>query len=319
MKRIELHTQKYLREHGLARMLAEFKLKCTVYDKKVLIKYSQIESPMEEEIVRECRGLILERDTWEVMNYSFYKFFNLQEGHAANIDWDTAHILEKLDGSLIQLYWDWHKEKWMVATSGMAEAEGQVNNMLDTTFNELFWNTLEKMGIDFHDRTFAKGYSYSFELTTPYNVVVKPHATSSVTLLAMRDLKSLEELPYNQMRSIAKGAMIPFVKRYDLNQAANSIMATFKDMPWDEEGYVVVDANFNRVKLKNPAYVAVHHTKGKLGEHHIMEVIKTNEVDEVVAVFTERKEEIYELEPEIISKGCVCVGAQLYVYLLTGE
>jgi hypothetical protein len=34
-------------------------------------------------------------------------------------------------------------------------------------------------------------------------------------------------------------------------------------MVWYDEGYVIVDANFNRVKVKKPAYVAVHHLKGK--------------------------------------------------------
>ncbi len=67
-------------------------------------------------------------------------------------------------------------------------------------------------------------------------------------------------------------------------------------MVWSEEGYVVVDDNFNRVKVKNPAYVAVHHLKSKTGEHNIMGVIKSNEIDEFSATFPERKDEIYELK-----------------------
>ena len=67
-------------------------------------------------------------------------------------------------------------------------------------------------------------------------------------------------------------------------------------MPWSEEGYVVVDGNFNRVKIKNPAYLAVHHLKGKTAEHNIMTIIKTNEVEEFVATFVERRDEVFRLK-----------------------
>jgi len=67
-------------------------------------------------------------------------------------------------------------------------------------------------------------------------------------------------------------------------------------MPWSEEGYVVVDANFNRVKIKNPAYVAVHHLKGKNAEHNIMSIVKTNEIEEFAATFPDRKDELVKLK-----------------------
>jgi hypothetical protein len=75
-----------------------------------------------------------------------------------------------------------------------------------------------------------------------------------------------------------------------------AIKRTFEGMPFTEEGYVVVDADFNRIKIKNPAYVSAHHLKGKMGNHHIMSIIKTNEIDEFIATFKEREEEIRELE-----------------------
>jgi hypothetical protein len=88
----------YIKANGLAAALKEFKLKTRVYDKKILLKYDQIESSMGFSEVQDCRGLILEKDTWNIMCLSFRKFFNNSEGHAASIDWDTAHVLEKLDG-----------------------------------------------------------------------------------------------------------------------------------------------------------------------------------------------------------------------------
>jgi hypothetical protein len=65
----------------------------------VMFKYNQIESDFNESIVRECRGLILNEDTYDVVSYPFNKFGNVGEGAwVDNIDWNSAHVLEKCDG-----------------------------------------------------------------------------------------------------------------------------------------------------------------------------------------------------------------------------
>lgn len=68
-----LKVIEYIKENGLEKTLADFKLKSRDYDNKVLIKYDQIESSMGEAIVQECRGLILEKGTWNIMSLSFFK------------------------------------------------------------------------------------------------------------------------------------------------------------------------------------------------------------------------------------------------------
>lgn len=293
----ELKIVSYLKKHGLAKTLKDFKLKAREYPHKVLIKYDQIESDMNLEEVQEARGLILEKGTWKVMCYTFKKFFNSAEGKAAKIDWDTAHVLEKLDGSLIQVYWDWVLEKWFAATTGTAEGEGEVNNKLGLIFNDLFWKTVEDK-YNFDKSKLVKGFCYAFELTTPYNIVVKPHGESSATLLAIRNVdENLKESPFEDLLSVSKHLGLPLVKTYDLNKGnVGHILKTFEEMAWHEEGYVVVDGQLNRIKIKNPAYVAVHHLKSKTGEHNIMEVVKSNEIDEFAATFPERKEELYKLK-----------------------
>jgi hypothetical protein len=198
--------------------------------------------------------------------------------------------------SMIQVYWDWHKEKWFAATTGTAEGEGEVNNKYGTTFNELFWKTVTDK-YHFNDCLLDKDHVYVFELTTPYNIVVKPHGESSATLLAMRNRKTLKEVGYVDMIMVAESLGVPLVKRYPLKpDNAGVLVKSLKDAIWHDEGYVVVDSNFNRVKIKNPAYVSAHHLKGKMGNHHIMGIIKTNECDEFIATFKEREEEIRELE-----------------------
>src|ERR1019366_8453836 len=89
----------------------------------VMLKYSQINSPMNEPIVQQCRGIILdESNDWAVVSYPFDKFFNYGEPNAAKIDWANTRVLEKLDGSLMTLYW--YADQWRVASSGTPDAGG---------------------------------------------------------------------------------------------------------------------------------------------------------------------------------------------------
>jgi hypothetical protein len=293
-----LAIQKYLQLHGIDKTIADFKLKSRFYENKVLLKYDQLVSPtlMALPEMQDCRGLVLELGTWKVMSLAFRKFFNAEEGNAHKIDWSTAHVLEKLDGSCIQVYYDRFKDTWFAATTGTAEGEGEVNNKLGTTFNQLFWTTV-KDKYNFDVNKLDKNYCYVFELTTPYNIVVKPHGESSATLLMCRNLTTLEELSFDQLGVVSAYIGIPLVKSYDLNaKDVGALLRTFENMVWSEEGYVVVDGNFNRIKIKNPAYVAVHHLKGKTAEHQIMVIIKANELEEFGATFPERIAEMNKLK-----------------------
>jgi hypothetical protein len=293
-----LQIQKYIREHGFDEAVRIFQLKTREYENKILVKYDQLVSPtlMANIEVQECRGLILEKGTWKVMSLAFTKFFNSEEGNAAKIDWDTAHVLEKLDGTMIQVYWDWHANKWFAATTGTAEGEGEVNNKNGTTFNDLFWNTVNNK-YTFNECLLNKDFVYVFELTTPYNIVVKPHGESSATLLTVRNRETLVELSGKALEMAAVSLDIPLVKSFDINaKNVGHLLKTFEGMPWSEEGYVVRDGNDNRVKVKNPAYVAVHHLKGKTAEHNIIIIVKSNEIEEFASTFPERKDELLKLK-----------------------
>ena len=63
----------------------------TEYNNLVLLKYSQIDSPMGKKIVQQCRGIIVdEANNYNVVCLTYIKFFNFSEGHAAEINWETS-------------------------------------------------------------------------------------------------------------------------------------------------------------------------------------------------------------------------------------
>jgi len=58
-------------------------------------------------IYKLCRGIILDaEDDWRVVSLPYVKFFNYGESYAdKTLDWTTAKVYEKLDGSMVTLYW----------------------------------------------------------------------------------------------------------------------------------------------------------------------------------------------------------------------
>lgn len=293
----ELAIQKYLKVHGIEKTVADFSLNIRETHDLILLKYDQIESYAHRgtEEVKDCRGIILDKKTFEVKSLAFRRFFNYGEEVAADIDWSSAVIYSKLDGSLIQLYF--HKGLWEVATSGTIDARTSVNN-LDFTFRDLFIKTVESysnMSWDEFTSKLNTEVCYAFELCTPYNIVVTPHKTSFVVLLGARNLNTLHEYGLDDLFTISDTLKVKFPKIYGFG-SIEDIFEGLKSLPYDDEGYVVCDKDFNRVKIKNPAYVAIHHLKGKLGAHNILELIKSNEVDEFISTFPEREEEILELQ-----------------------
>ena len=138
---------------------------------------------------------------------------------------------------------------------------------------------------------------------------------SKVALLAVRNVRNdLQELDYVKVKLIAEDLGLPTPIVYNLGaENIGHLIKTFEGMPYTEEGYVVCDANFNRVKLKNPAYLAAHHLKSKTSAHHIMMIVKTNEIDEYGATFPERVEEMNELKRQYdqLTRDLECVWGYL--------
>ena len=71
---------------------------------------------MDETIVQDCRGIIVDESNDWYMAMDFRKFFNLCEPHAAEIDWSTATVHEKVGSSLCGMYA--YDSKWQVANTG---------------------------------------------------------------------------------------------------------------------------------------------------------------------------------------------------------
>ncbi len=253
------------------------------YPNLVLLKYDMIESPMDERIVQECRGIILdEKDNWKVISRPYDKFFNIEEVRAAKIDWSTAKVWEKLDGSLFTMYW--YDNQWMVASSGMPDALGNVaNHPKMFTFHDLFWNTFANL-YKLPDPS-DKDKCFMFELMTPFNRVVVKHDRYRCVLHGARYIDGDMEEMLPQMHAEKYGWEC--VKSFPLQTVQDVQAAAAALNPLETEGFIVSDMNFNRVKVKSPAYVALHHMISGMSKRKLLEVMRLGEMPEVLSYYPE--------------------------------
>jgi len=303
-----LLTQSFLRSNPLSDLTARYKVavrRHREFPNLVFVKYDQIESPMAEPIVQECRGLILdEADDWSVVSFPFRKFFNHGEGHAAPIDWASARVYEKLDGSLMTLYW--YGGGWRVASNGLPDASGAVEGRAGT-FADLFWDTFKEAGYAVPSER-HRGLCYMFEMTTPYNRVVVQHARPRVTLIGCRDL---EDGNYPELAPESPAAELGWecVRCFPLTSADACLSAAKQLRAIEAEGFVACDARFNRVKIKSPQYVALALMKESFSARRMLEVVKANETEEFLTYFPEMRP-LYEQVRARWESVCAAVEAE---------
>ena len=102
---------------------------------------------------------------------------------------------------------------------------------------------------------------YVFELTLPQHTIVVRHGRAGLTCLGGRDLDTLQEVGCEVVAAANGWAAAP---RYDALRSLEAVRAAARALnPVEHAGFVVVDGGFGRLKVKSPAYVALHHMGGR--------------------------------------------------------
>lgn len=266
-----------------------------------IFKYNQLSSDFNNPIVQEARGIIFKTGAWEYpVCWPFNKFGNYGESYAPEIDWSTAFVTEKVDGSLIKMWYD--DGQWRVSTNGTINAwKAELSGVKFESFGDYFSDVLF---LNYHADlahfvdNLKKDLTYMFELVGPYNRVVVPYEEPAIYFLGARDkFTGIEYLP---IPVNAENLGVSKFKRptiYSLATLDDCIKAA-ELKTWDDEGFVVCDANFNRVKIKSPAYVLAHFMRNNnvITRKHIIRVILENETAEFLCYAADYKEILEETQ-----------------------
>jgi hypothetical protein len=147
-----------------------------------IFNYCQINSVKSDKLAQQCRGLILELDTWKVVARSFDRFFNYGEclDLQKDFDWSNYFCNEKIDGSLMSLWY--YGGMWRVSTRG--SFADQKPNGAPLTWEEMFW---QAFGNKDKLKLLNPEYTYVFEFVSPYTKVVREYPDIDIVLLTVVD------------------------------------------------------------------------------------------------------------------------------------
>lgn len=257
----ELQIQKFLRSgKTLSDLYQRYEIQSTLSEDKSSVVFNyRVLSPLEAKIVQESRALVLEVDTWNVLSKAPDAFFAVDEKHAKDIiekfDWKSAKAMTKLDGALITLYE--HKGEWRVCTRYSADGSLKVYSInasqSDTSWLNLTKTCIKEMGYTWDEFTskLNPDIFYTFELTSPENRILVVYTDRKITLVAAVERSTLKEIDiYNLEFPELK---VDFVNVDNMDDA-KKLLEENSD-PLSYEGYILIDKNFNRLKLRNPKFL----------------------------------------------------------------
>lgn len=276
----------YVAVHGAAwldDMVRDLAIEARTDGDRVSLKYNAISSPMHLPIVQQCRGMV-RRISGELLAWPYNKFWNHGEGLAATIDWSSAHLMDKLDGSLMILYHD--DERWCVASSGHPTAGGRYGAD-ERLFRDKFWEVFkaQKMALPLG----YENHAFFFELCAPDNRIVVQYETDRLICHGARSRATGKEWDWDRdvLGHHARGLNWPIVNRIEVSSAADALEKAAALDPLKLEGFVVVDEHFNRIKIKCPRYVTLHHMRGDATPRRAIELFQNGEMGETLSYFPE--------------------------------
>jgi len=228
------------------------------------------------DIVKECRGIILdETDSYKPVCVPFFKFEDYGDPYADEIDWSTAKVQEKIDGSLMKVWH--HNGVWRISTNKSINAESAKTNYNEKSFFKLFkkaWKKTKKKIDDLNP-----DYTYMFELISPYSRVVVPHTETKLYHIGTRNNNTLQEL------DLDIGIEKP--KEYYIT-TIEECLEVAKNLDKYKEGFVVVDSAWRRNKVKSPQYRAMHQLVNDIStEKRCLEIILYGKENELITYFPE--------------------------------
>lgn len=208
-----------------------------------------------DDVTKMCRGLIVNKDTREIVARPFTKFFNYEE-HLANGDvlpTEMPKIYPKFDGSLGILYWI--DDEPFIATRGSFVSD------------QALWATkfINKPEVFQWVKNLDRKKTYLFEIIYPENRVVVSYGTrEELILLAVIDTETGKSLEVDETN-------FPFTSEIP--------MTTFEELKQrdtaNSEGFVVhFPKSDMRMKIKFETYVKLHKVMTGLSQIGIWEMLR---------------------------------------------
>jgi len=263
----------------------------------LLLKYSQINSDFSEKMVQGARGVIFDEENhFEIVCRPFKKFFNFGEELVDSIDWESSVVQEKLDGSILKSWYSERLGEWVLSTNGVIFGQ-DVPIMYSQQGIETFGNMVGRVK-QFNPSKFFRNLTYIFEIVGPNNRVVVPYENIDLYFLSAIETKTGMEYPLEEdMKKYSRPKEFSFDSLDEV--VAFSRSPAFNN--YKNEGFVVKDKHYHRVKIKTEDYLRIHRIRGEAipNDKKILELVLMGEQDEFLSYFPEYTEQFITMAKKV--------------------
>jgi len=253
------------------------------------------------------RGLVIHK-SGKVASAPFFRFFNYGEPTAATVEFANSDVLEKLDGSLVGVFFPngdldnpvWHFRSLIsahqkdrdFAIKGFVLNEGEYPLLMEVKpFLEQI-NFKKAVGFD------VGNFCFMFEFVSRANAVITKYDEQQygLYLTGARYIPSLYELDEDALDALARVIGVRRPRRWsaDSYEEVTAMMGNFSK---DYEGFVVRDRTTgHRIKIKSEDYLKRHRLLTKLNYKNLIPLYFDGERSEIEAYFPQTKAIFDEIE-----------------------
>ncbi len=294
----------YLKHNSLEKLREDHGVRYHVKGHLVTLAYDQFEGSMNDKIACMCRGMVLTSIgnmnvidpsvpfNAKILAFPFVRFFNYGQ---VNTVFAIDRVYEKLDGTMIVMYFDTHSNEWRIGTRNVPDGSN-FSGTSGLTFKELVVSAIrDDYNSSWQDFTGAlsKGWTYVFELTSPHNRVVVQHNSNKLTLIGARDQNWVEQ---DIIEVAAKCSLhIPPIHKISDNSDPKEVLellsklANLRD-PLVNEGFVIVGKNWERFKIKSDNYVSFNKVQD-LTDYDIINLILKGIIDDYIPMMLQHQKD----------------------------
>jgi hypothetical protein len=248
-------VKKFIEENGFEALITTYKIHIGHHPTLPLmvLNYDEMEPKRFDPIVRQLRGLVLEKDKWTPMATGMTRFYNAHEVEGKNEPLQGIIRAEhKEDGTLMHLFN--YQNQWILATRYNFSEDFLPSGL---TFQEVFDSIIKPSSLNLLDPT----VTYCLELCTLHNKIIRLYPNPEVYLLTgFRDGTELEIDDLDQIAPLV-GFCRPKHLFVDTIPEAKALLIEYSKTDPVFEGFVLRDSNNNRLKLKNDTYRVIHKLK----------------------------------------------------------
>lgn len=233
-------------------------------------------------IRRECRGIMFDAKTGDIIRRPFHKFFNLNqrpETQIGVVDFSRPHtVVDKLDGSMIAPFFLDNGMMYFGTKLGVTEAAEKANAWAH--FQVL------KNYMEFSRVLIRRNYTPIFEWTSPNQRIVLRYPEDMLTLTAIRHMHTGEYVSFTTMRFLATGYNVPFLEPLMTVENIDEFVSMTAALK-DKEGFVVCFNDGHKLKVKAEEYCSIHSAKDHIvREKNVLRLIFEEKLDDVLPLLT---------------------------------